>query len=207
MNEIATCVCKFYPWQFVLLATHQSNVPIVSIKLGKKTLCVQRHQSWIDAKELAHISCKLVWDFYVYNNINLAHKQIKNNRKSQLTTKKYIIPISCSDCSSRLSCKNWLCCSLSWFHINYRSYIHNWVPYITNSLSVHDVKWMDAFLWGGWSCKPCQLPQEKGLPPTKSWMTRTIWESTEKEGKKHVYIFYLHVNFKQYAFHGLMPKS
>ncbi len=60
MNEIATCVCKLHTMTICVVATHQSDVPIASIKLGKKTLPVQRHQSWIDAKKLAHILCKPV---------------------------------------------------------------------------------------------------------------------------------------------------
>ena len=41
-------------------------------------------------------------------------------------------------------------------------------------------------------------PQENGPPPTKSQITRKIWEGTEKKEKKHVYIFYSYANIFYY---------
>ncbi len=69
---------------------------------GNKAVCI----SWIDAKKLAHNSCKPVQDFYVNNNINLARNKPKIMEKASSSPKKYICPKSCSNCSCRLSCKN-----------------------------------------------------------------------------------------------------
>ena len=74
---------------------------------GNKAVCI----SWIDAKKLAHNSCKPVQDCYVNNNINLAQNRPKIMGKTSSPPKTYLCPKSCSNCSCRLSCKNWIFCS------------------------------------------------------------------------------------------------
>ena len=98
---------------------------------GIKAVCI----SWIDAKKLAHNSCKPVQDCYVNNNINLAWNGPKIMEKTCWPPTKYTCLKSCSDCSCRQSCKNWMFCSRELMQFNYRSYIPNWVTYITKSHS------------------------------------------------------------------------
>ncbi len=91
----------------IYITIYWHTFSIYIIYHGNKAVCI----SWIDAKKLAHNSCKPVQDCYVNNNINLAQNRPKIMEKTCWPPKKYTCLKSCSDCSCRQSCKNWMFCS------------------------------------------------------------------------------------------------
>ena len=110
--KIVTCWCMVMNEITLVLRCYIHNnllTPfwIYIIYHGNKAVYI----SWIDSKMLAHNSCKPVQDCYVNNNINLAQKRPKIMGKASSPPKKYTCPKSCSNCSCRLSCKNWIFCS------------------------------------------------------------------------------------------------
>ncbi len=107
--KIVTCWCmiwmkllRFCGVIYITIYWHTFSIYI--IYHGNKAVYI----SWIDAKKLAHNSPKPVQDCYVNNNIKLAQNRQKIMEKVSSPPKTYLRPKSCSDCSCRLSCKNWI---------------------------------------------------------------------------------------------------